>query len=89
MLEVHDVEDVFLFYDFYIYLQDEYCRADTFLRREMGLDIKHSMCTQQQLNFTKEEINQYVKRFKSLDFDNKGFITINDLRSYFEVGMDL
>lgn len=64
--------------------KDEYCRADTFLRREMGLDIKHSMCTQQQLNFTKEEINQYVKRFKSLDFDNKGFITINDLRSYFE-----
>ena len=39
------------------------------------------------INFTKDEINQYVKRFKSLDIDNKGYITVNDLRRYFKVGL--
>lgn len=62
--------------------KEELEHADLFLRREMGLDIKltQEVC----LNFTKSEINQYVKRFKSLDFQNKGFITINDLRRYFK-----
>ena len=63
--------------------QEELAHADLFLRREMGLDIKQT--SQAQLNFTKDEINQYVKRFKSLDMQDKGFITINDLRSYFKV----
>ena len=51
----------------------------------MGLDIKQT--SEAQLNFTKDEINQYVKRFKSLDYQAKGFITINDLRRYFKVSM--
>lgn len=65
--------------------QDELEHADLFLRREMGLDIKQT--SEAQLNFTKDEINQYVKRFKSLDYQAKGFITINDLRRYFKVSM--
>ncbi|KAL3854156.1 hypothetical protein ACJMK2_013434 [Sinanodonta woodiana] len=63
--------------------QQEMERVKVFLRREMGLDLgKASMDVK--INFTKEEINQYAKRFSSLDIDNKGFITINDLRRYFK-----
>ncbi|KAL8565474.1 glycerol-3-phosphate dehydrogenase [Nucella lapillus] len=62
--------------------KEELEHADQFLRREMGLDIKQT--SQSMLNFTKDEVNQYVKRFKNLDYQNKGFITINDLRSYFK-----
>ncbi|KAK3595397.1 hypothetical protein CHS0354_008830 [Potamilus streckersoni] len=63
--------------------QQEMERVKVFLRREMGLDLgKASMDVK--INFTKEEINQYAKRFSSLDIDNKGYITINDLRRYFK-----
>ncbi|XP_070186572.1 glycerol-3-phosphate dehydrogenase, mitochondrial-like isoform X3 [Littorina saxatilis] len=62
--------------------KEELEHADLFLRREMGLDIKQT--SDVRLNFSKDEINQYVKRFKSLDYQNKGFITINDLRRYFK-----
>ncbi|KAL8587698.1 glycerol-3-phosphate dehydrogenase [Nucella lapillus] len=62
--------------------KEEMEHADLFLRREMGLDMKRT--GEAHLNFTKDEINQYVKRFKALDFQDKGFITINDLRSYFK-----
>nr|KAG5714785.1 hypothetical protein BaRGS_000273 [Batillaria attramentaria] len=63
--------------------KEEYRRAETFLRREMGLDTRN-ITEEVKLAFTKEELNQYVKRFKSLDYANKGFITANDLRSYFK-----
>lgn len=63
--------------------KEEYRRAETFLRREMGLDARN-ITEEVKLAFTKEELNQYVKRFKSLDYSNKGFITVNDLRSYFK-----
>ena len=50
----------------------------------MGLDLR-SASTNVPINFTKEEINEHVDKFKSLDCDNKGFITINDLRKHFKV----
>ena len=50
----------------------------------MGLDLGRAEANVP-INFTKDEINQYVKRFKSLDIDNKGYITVNDLRRYFKV----
>ncbi|XP_064597841.1 LOW QUALITY PROTEIN: glycerol-3-phosphate dehydrogenase, mitochondrial-like [Liolophura sinensis] len=59
----------------------EHCKR--FLRREMGLDLK-SASQNVPINFTKDEINQYVKRFQSLDADKKGYITVNDLRKYFK-----
>ncbi|XP_076459057.1 glycerol-3-phosphate dehydrogenase, mitochondrial-like isoform X2 [Babylonia areolata] len=62
--------------------KEEMEHADLFLRREMGLDIKRT--AEIKLNITKDEINQYVKRFRALDFQSKGFITINDLRGYFK-----
>ena len=51
----------------------------------MGLDIKRLTEKNVPLNFTKEEINHYMYRFKSLDVENKGYISINDLRRYFKV----
>lgn len=67
-----------------IYVQEELSRARIFLRREMGLDLG-SGASNVPINFTKDEINMYVKRFKNLDSDNKGYITVNDLRRYFKV----
>ena len=63
--------------------QAEVEHAKLFLRREMGLDLG-SGTANIPINFTKDEINMYVKRFKSLDYENKGFITVNDLRRYFK-----
>jgi glycerol-3-phosphate dehydrogenase len=67
-------------------LQAEVEHAKLFLRREMGLDLG-SGTANVPINFTKDEINMYVKRFKSLDYENKGFITVNDLRRYFKVSL--
>ncbi|GAB1600952.1 glycerol-3-phosphate dehydrogenase, mitochondrial-like isoform X2 [Argonauta hians] len=61
--------------------QIEHCRR--FLRREMGLDLKDASANVP-INFTKDEINEYIAKFKSLDTDNKGFITVNDLRENFK-----
>ena len=58
--------------------------ARRFLSKEMGLNLK-LQSQNVPINFTKEEINRYVARFKSLDHDNKGYITVNDLRRYFKV----
>ena len=55
-----------------------------FLRLEMGLDLKDHQKSIP-INFTKDEINLYSSRFRSLDHDNKGYITVKDLRRYFKV----
>jgi glycerol-3-phosphate dehydrogenase len=64
--------------------KQEIAHAERYLRAEMGLDIKRLTEKNVPLNFTKEDINQYVHRFKSLDVENKGYISINDLRRYFK-----
>lgn len=56
-----------------------------FLRLEMGLELKNQTKDRVPINFTAEEINMLIKRFRGLDSDNKGYITINDLRRYFKV----
>ncbi|GFS27196.1 glycerol-3-phosphate dehydrogenase, mitochondrial [Elysia marginata] len=65
-------------------LVDELAHAERYLRAEMGLDIKRLTEKDVPLNFNKDEINQFVRRFKSLDVENKGYISINDLRRYFK-----
>lgn len=50
----------------------------------MGLELGSGVANIP-INFTKEEINTYASKFKSLDTDNKGYITVNDLRRYFKV----
>ncbi|GFN82938.1 glycerol-3-phosphate dehydrogenase, mitochondrial [Plakobranchus ocellatus] len=64
--------------------QEELAHAERYLRAEMGLDIKRLTEKDVPLNFTKDEINHFVRRFKSLDVENKGYISINDLRRYFK-----
>ncbi|KAK2141192.1 hypothetical protein LSH36_1143g00045 [Paralvinella palmiformis] len=59
----------------------EHCTR--FLQLEMGLNLK-TESTAVPINFSKEEINTYISRFRSLDTDNKGYITVNDLRRYFK-----
>jgi len=50
----------------------------------MGLNLKDTS-KNVPINFTKDEINLYMKRFCALDTDKKGFVTVADLRSYFKV----
>ena len=65
--------------------QEELERAKDFLKREMGLNLKYQMKTTVPINFSKEEISTYIKRFRSLDSSNKGYITHKDLRAFFKV----
>lgn len=51
----------------------------------MGLNLKYQMKTNVPINFSKEEISTYIKRFRSLDVSNKGYITHKDLRAFFKV----
>lgn len=59
----------------------EHCTK--FLQLEMGLNLKAESAAVP-INFSKEEINTYINRFRALDTDNKGYITVNDLRRYFK-----
>ncbi|CAH1788191.1 unnamed protein product [Owenia fusiformis] len=63
--------------------KEEMDSALLFLKNEMGLALK-AEAKNVPINFTKEEINEYVKRFHKLDTDKKGYITVNDLRRYFK-----
>ncbi|XP_052234554.1 glycerol-3-phosphate dehydrogenase, mitochondrial-like isoform X3 [Dreissena polymorpha] len=63
--------------------EEEMQRAKNFLRKEMGLDLGR-MKLDEPVNLTKTEINDYIQRFRSLDKENKGYITVNDLRRYFK-----
>ncbi|KAG8200139.1 hypothetical protein JTE90_018924 [Oedothorax gibbosus] len=59
--------------------KEEYEKAMEFLRTEMGQDVnRKSRVTP--VNFSKEELNSYTKKFQALDRDRKGYITINDLK---------
>ena len=67
--------------------QDELEKAKEFLKREMGLNLKYQMKSNIPINFTKEEISTYIKRFRSLDASNKGYITNKELKAFFKVKM--
>lgn len=51
----------------------------------MGLNLKYQMKTNVPINFSKDEISTYIKRFRSLDTSNKGYITHKDLKVFFKV----
>lgn len=63
--------------------KEETERAERFLRLEMGLNLKDES-QRVPVNFTADEINTYVKRFRKLDYGNKGYVTANDLRDHFK-----
>lgn len=51
----------------------------------MGLDMKRNKTIP--ANFSIEEVENIRKQFSSIDVDGKGFITLNDLRTFFAVRM--
>ena len=66
-------------------MKDELEHAKQFLRREMGLNLKYDMKASVPINFSKEEISVYIKRFRGLDTSNKGYITHKDLKAFLKV----
>ncbi|CAL1291074.1 unnamed protein product [Larinioides sclopetarius] len=59
--------------------KEEYEKAMEFLRTEMGQDVNRKARVTP-VNFSKDEIASFTKKFQTLDKDRKGYITINDLR---------
>ena len=64
--------------------QSQLARATNFLQLEMGLGLQGHR-ENIPITFTRAEYNKYTARFRSLDTENKGYITVNDLRRYFKV----
>lgn len=64
--------------------QEEIEHGKEFLKREMGLSLKYQMKQNVSINFSKDEIGTYIKRFRSLDKKNKGYITNQDLKFFFK-----
>ncbi|XP_067934879.1 glycerol-3-phosphate dehydrogenase, mitochondrial-like isoform X2 [Watersipora subatra] len=57
----------------------DYCIG--FLEKEMGLHLKPKM-TETSLALSKDEVNLCVEKFQKIDKEHKGFVTLNDLRSF-------
>lgn len=51
----------------------------------MGLNLKRDMRRNVPINFTRDEMSYYMKHFRQIDVDNKGFLTLNDLKRYLHV----
>ncbi|KAK1117562.1 glycerol-3-phosphate dehydrogenase [Melipona bicolor] len=54
--------------------------ASEFLANEMGQMVNRASRDKIPINLTKEEIQLYIKRFGIIDKDNKGYVSINDIR---------
>jgi glycerol-3-phosphate dehydrogenase len=51
----------------------------------MGLNLKRDMRRSVQINLTRDEMSYYMKHFRQIDVNNKGFLTLNDLRRHLQV----
>lgn len=51
----------------------------------MGLNLKRHMRQKVTMDLTNEEIGYYMRYFQQIDVENKGFVTLNDIRRYFQV----
>lgn len=54
--------------------------ATEFLVNEMGQMVNRTSRDKIAINLSKEEITQYIKRFQLIDKENKGYVSINDIR---------
>ncbi|XP_073847461.1 glycerophosphate oxidase 1 [Musca autumnalis] len=54
--------------------------ASEFLAGEMGLMVNRATKDRIQIKLSKEEIQTYIKRFQLIDKENKGYVSINDIR---------
>ena len=59
--------------------------AIEFLSAQMGKQVNKTMKDEVEISLNKAEIKEYVKRFNALDYDKKGFVSINDIRNSLEV----
>jgi len=58
----------------------QYDMALEFLQNEMGQMVNRASRDKIPINLTKEEIQLYIKRFNIIDKENKGYVSINDIR---------
>uniref|UniRef100_A0A1I8JIS2 Glycerol-3-phosphate dehydrogenase n=1 Tax=Macrostomum lignano TaxID=282301 RepID=A0A1I8JIS2_9PLAT len=63
--------------------QEELAHCKRFLRFEMGYNLKLQERLQHPINLSSDEIADLMSKFRKMDADNKGFITLNDLERYF------
>lgn len=54
--------------------------ATEFLASEMGQIVNRASRDKIPINLSKEEIQLYIKRFQIIDKENKGYVSINDIR---------
>ena len=59
--------------------------AIEFLNAQMGKQVNKTMKDEVEISLNKAEIKEYLKRFNALDYDKKGFVSINDIRNSLEV----
>ena len=63
--------------------------AIEFLSAQMGKQVNKTMKDEVEISLNKAEIKEYVKRFNALDYDKKGFVSINDIRNSLEVSYSI
>ncbi|XP_012527204.1 glycerol-3-phosphate dehydrogenase, mitochondrial isoform X1 [Monomorium pharaonis] len=54
--------------------------ASEFLAHEMGQMVNRASRDKIPINLTKDEVQLYIKRFRIIDKDKKGYVSINDIR---------
>ncbi|XP_059090144.1 glycerol-3-phosphate dehydrogenase, mitochondrial-like isoform X2 [Tigriopus californicus] len=62
--------------------QKQIDQAINFLKAEMGKDVNKAIKDAIPISLSKQEISDYVKRFNALDYDKKGFVSVNDIRKW-------
>lgn len=53
----------------------------------MGLMVNRQSRDKIPISLTKDEIQMYIKRFQVIDKDNKGYVSINDIRRSLKVSL--
>lgn len=59
--------------------------AREFIGVEMGQNAREHSLSAVPLSLTAEEMEAAQERFRTLDKENKGHVTLNDLRRHFQV----
>ena len=68
-------------------MQSEVDNAMDFLRIQMGKDVNKQNREETPVNLSVQEIKSYVKIFNALDYDKKGYVTVNDIKKSLEVSL--
>ena len=53
----------------------------------MGLNLKRDMRRNVSIDITREEMSSYMKHFRQIDIQNKGFLTLTDLKWHLQVNI--